>query len=638
EKGDLLNTKKSLKLIIETEGESLDAVDENGNGFLLFALSLKKIEIAEVIFEFFLKENKLEAIWIKNNLNQTILHLASGQQIPLQLLERFLKSCSFNEDSSIEEILENMNQLDKKGKTPIHYACYHGIEDTVNFLLEKGARLDIQDNKGQFAINLAVQQGHVKIVKKLLVEMQRMDVNFSTLIDIHEETLLHVACRYGYVKIVKLLLEHGLNPYLYNTTNHTALDLCISSGLKAPSDKQSDYGKILILLNEYGAFIAKNLPQEFSIYLDNENVFGTPYAEPFYLLDTCFGEKPVEPLSVKGIFSVDDTLELVRKLYKEKRDYPPFARQFQAIIWHCRDLLRNKNNLSKHLLDFCTSCINLNDTLKDRLISLLNTPRFFKKTTTYSQIGLPQDILEKLTLFKKNEGLEKRNNSQTQREFLLQLERQTDFLIGKLQYAKSHQLSKNCDIPLLFLLDGLTLLSGTLLFSLTLVRSSPGREEDWMWIGQIISGVCFIASVVAILGRMSRNYIIDSSCCANESTKLIEDLEQIKNSLTEANPFHQRLTRLINELIVNDQGGFTPFIHASSTDEDRVSRKIALLQDSVKPLLEDIIVSCNSNPDIKLYHLSNDRPSSEDVESNDSNENIDNYEHEDIVGLPLLTS
>ncbi|HHI9467327.1 TPA: hypothetical protein ACP9DH_003142 [Legionella anisa] len=39
EKGDLLNTKKSLKLIIETEGESLDAVDENGNGFLLFALS-----------------------------------------------------------------------------------------------------------------------------------------------------------------------------------------------------------------------------------------------------------------------------------------------------------------------------------------------------------------------------------------------------------------------------------------------------------------------------------------------------------------------------------------------------------------------------------------------------------------------
>lgn len=52
----------------------------------------------------------------------------------------------------------------------MHYACYQGHLDIVDYLLQKGASLDRQSKSGCTALFFAVQQGHEKIARLLLLK------------------------------------------------------------------------------------------------------------------------------------------------------------------------------------------------------------------------------------------------------------------------------------------------------------------------------------------------------------------------------------------------------------------------------------------------------------------------------------
>lgn len=73
---------------------------------------------------------------------------------------------------------EDLNQPDNYGNTPLHIAALEGFVDIVQFLLQSGAEVDTRN--------------------------------------IYQETPLMNAVEFAHIKVAKLLLEYGANPWLEN--------------------------------------------------------------------------------------------------------------------------------------------------------------------------------------------------------------------------------------------------------------------------------------------------------------------------------------------------------------------------------------------------------------------------------------
>lgn len=60
---------------------------------------------------------------------------------------------------------------DSKGNTPLHWACYSGMEHAAFALVSWGAEIDRrEDHFGMTPLHLAVMSGNARIVKKLLLK------------------------------------------------------------------------------------------------------------------------------------------------------------------------------------------------------------------------------------------------------------------------------------------------------------------------------------------------------------------------------------------------------------------------------------------------------------------------------------
>ena len=57
----------------------------------------------------------------------------------------------------------DVNLQDKNGKVPLHYACAHGNRHMVEILLTKQANINIRDNDGQTALEIASQRDYIYI-------------------------------------------------------------------------------------------------------------------------------------------------------------------------------------------------------------------------------------------------------------------------------------------------------------------------------------------------------------------------------------------------------------------------------------------------------------------------------------------
>ena len=48
----------------------------------------------------------------------------------------------------------DINQINKNGQTALHLACELGYENIMNLLIEKGADINIKDNKGRKPLDI----------------------------------------------------------------------------------------------------------------------------------------------------------------------------------------------------------------------------------------------------------------------------------------------------------------------------------------------------------------------------------------------------------------------------------------------------------------------------------------------------
>lgn len=140
----------------------------------------------------------------------------------------------FCEDS--DEKVEQYFQYDRDNGTALMRAAYNGHLEVVKLLLDKGAKVNIQNEAGSTSLMKAAYNGHFEIVKLLIDKGASVNLKEK-----HGSTALIKSVARGHTKIVKLLLNKGADTsaadtydcednVCYHAPEGTALDAAVSNG------------------------------------------------------------------------------------------------------------------------------------------------------------------------------------------------------------------------------------------------------------------------------------------------------------------------------------------------------------------------------------------------------------------------
>lgn len=104
----------------------------------------------------------------------------------------------------LKELLEDtdINTVNSSHETLLHVAAENGHLPIVELLIRKGARLDLQDNKGHTALHGAASRGHTEIVRALI----QAGAPIYTL-DLQGKTPVHLAAENGHLNSVEVLVK-----------------------------------------------------------------------------------------------------------------------------------------------------------------------------------------------------------------------------------------------------------------------------------------------------------------------------------------------------------------------------------------------------------------------------------------------
>ncbi|KAK0043240.1 ankyrin repeat and death domain-containing protein 1A, partial [Biomphalaria pfeifferi] len=113
------------------------------------------------------------------------------------------------------------------GMTAVHLAAKNGHIDVLKALLMQGVEVDDRDVEGKTALHLAAEAGHKEAVDLLLD--YTANPNSET---IKEFTPLHLAAMEGHTEMCKSLVKYGCNTNAQNYQGNTALFLAANGNHK----------------------------------------------------------------------------------------------------------------------------------------------------------------------------------------------------------------------------------------------------------------------------------------------------------------------------------------------------------------------------------------------------------------------
>ncbi|MCR5612421.1 ankyrin repeat domain-containing protein [Treponema sp.] len=185
---------EKIKYLIEL-GSNVNARNRDGNSALYFAVKNNKKDVGVILLA------KNANIFSANTQDVSPLKLALTQ--------------------SGSEWLINSNTIiatDGSGNTALHYAADWKLTSAVDFLVQKGAKIDARNANGQTALFNAARADDAKIVNKLLKSGADLNVR-----DQLGSTPLHAAVRWNALKSASQLIKKGLDPNVQNIAGKTPL-------------------------------------------------------------------------------------------------------------------------------------------------------------------------------------------------------------------------------------------------------------------------------------------------------------------------------------------------------------------------------------------------------------------------------
>lgn len=116
---------------------------------------------------------------------------------------------------------------DRHNYTPLMYASAQGHSEVVLYLLQKGADLYLQSKDGETALHSAADYGHPGVAS-ILIDVAEDKEKYVNVQSHCVGTALHVIAynreiNEGHKKVIKLLLDNGVCPYLENNPITNAL-------------------------------------------------------------------------------------------------------------------------------------------------------------------------------------------------------------------------------------------------------------------------------------------------------------------------------------------------------------------------------------------------------------------------------
>lgn len=195
------NDVKEVKLLL-SKGVNPNTVDSNGNPMLVLAIRDRSYAVIEVLLT--AKDMDVD---LSDKNGETPLMMASiNGDLPLvQTL-----------------VLKNRAQLDHISWTPLHYACAKGHLDVAQFLLANGAIVDSLSLGGTTPLMMAVQSGNDYLVKLLLDKgsnlQLRNEAGFSAIdiADIYNKPAISEGLRSRWLKLYKQAYKGSVNLVIPN--------------------------------------------------------------------------------------------------------------------------------------------------------------------------------------------------------------------------------------------------------------------------------------------------------------------------------------------------------------------------------------------------------------------------------------
>ena len=278
---------------------------------------------------------------------------------------------SFNSEyiNTNSTILNNNNIceiLNKNGWNVIHYSCYLGHSEILDFILNKfnkpNINLNLTNNEGWSPLLLAVYKNHIKCIQ-ILMGCEGINVNYLG----PTGTALHIACKKNHRDIVSLLL-YKADIFIKDKYNKIPIEYAHDKNIiKLISkicfkkvellEKNSDaYNNMINCINEY-KYILNNKKIETKNNQKKENNINKKYKFLYKIKNIppkppfIFGE--IEKTGV-GLFNKDKIIFIeinpikgLLRLFKTFEDYPkkPWEIIYLIDIDECtiEDELNNKN-------------------------------------------------------------------------------------------------------------------------------------------------------------------------------------------------------------------------------------------------------------------------------------------------------
>ena len=118
---------------------------------------------------------------------------------------------------------DDVHRKDKTGSTSLHRAALAGREDVVEFLIAKGADIDVRNKRGETPLHCAA--AHLSVTALLFASGAKVNAKTDA-----GYTALHFAVSANRVKVVALLIENGADVNAQEYQGQTPLHLAFMKG------------------------------------------------------------------------------------------------------------------------------------------------------------------------------------------------------------------------------------------------------------------------------------------------------------------------------------------------------------------------------------------------------------------------
>jgi len=249
-----------IQLLLEN-GAIVAAMDKNGRTALHSAIEAEN----ESAVPFLIKKGADNKAWKNRPKRMRMIHHAAAN--------------GFRE--AVQVLLEmgrDVNELDKKERTPLYHAAANGHLATARLLLEKGADIDAQNSVHWTPLHSAANGGHLSVINLLLEKKAAVNPHSG---DFHE-TPLHCAIKQGCgdrsrasKNVSRLLLEKGVDIEAHDIETNPPLHLAAEWSVE----------KLVQILLDSGADIEAqdctgSTPFHWAVYRAHEDIYSAERETP----------------------------------------------------------------------------------------------------------------------------------------------------------------------------------------------------------------------------------------------------------------------------------------------------------------------------------------------------------------------